>query len=80
MARKNSFRDKMIALNEIGFIGNPSYKYSKKDEYLFSSLFQALRKFRKEYQREMTLNEIQQLGINLEYSYNNKEVLQYTNG
>ena len=38
-----SFRESMIVLDEIGFIGNPSHKYSTKDEYLFSVLFQALK-------------------------------------
>jgi hypothetical protein len=72
MEHKDDFRERMIALDEIGFVGNPSHKYSKKDEYLFSSLFQTLRRFRKEHQREMTVSEIQQLGIDLEYDYNIK--------
>ena len=71
MELTDSFRERMIALDEIGFIGNPNHKYSKKDEYLFSAFFQALRKFRKEYQREITTEEVQQLGKDLEYSYNN---------
>jgi len=66
----NNFRERMIALDEIGFIGNQDYQYSKKDEYLFSTLFQTLRKFRKESQREITAEEILQLGKKLEYGYN----------
>jgi len=66
----DNFREKMIALDEIGFIGNPSHKYSEKDEYLFSAFFQALKKFRNEHQREITTEEVQQLGRDLEYSYN----------
>jgi len=67
----DNFRERMIALDEIGFIGNQNYKYSKKDEYLFSAFFQALNKFRKEYQREITAEEALQLGKELEYSYKN---------
>jgi len=67
---KGDFRQKMIALDEIGFIGNPSHRYSEKDEYLFSVFFQTLKKFRKEQQREMTTKEIQQLCKDLEYIYN----------
>jgi hypothetical protein len=70
MENKDDFRERMIALDEIGFIGNPSYKYSEKDEYLYSNLFRTLRNFRKEHQREMTAAEIQRLGIDLEYNYN----------
>ena len=69
MELKDNFRERMIALDEIGFIGNPSHKYSEKDEYLFSAFFQALRKFRTEYQREITEKEILQLGKELEYKY-----------
>ena len=32
MVLKDNFRERMIALDEIGFIGNPSHKYSEKDE------------------------------------------------
>jgi len=71
MKNIDNFRERMIALDEIGFIGNQDYRYSKKDEYLFSTLFQTLRKFRKEYQREITAEEILQLGKELEYNYNN---------
>ena len=70
MEYKDSFRKQMVALDEIGFIGNPSQKHSEKDEYLFSAFFQALKKFRKENQREITEDEIYQLGKNLEYNYN----------
>jgi hypothetical protein len=69
---KDNFRERMIALDEIGFIGNPSHKYSEKDEYLFSAFFQELRKFRKKHQSEITTEEIQQLSKKLEYSYNEK--------
>jgi hypothetical protein len=69
MAFTDSFREKMIALDEIGFIGNPNHKNSEKDEYLFSAFFQALKNFRKEHQREITSEEIYQLGKDLEYSY-----------
>jgi len=72
MVVKDNFRERMIALDEIGFIGNPSRKYSEKDEYLFSAFFQALKKFRKEHQREITAEEIQQLVKDLEYSYDTK--------
>ena len=72
MEFKDSFREKMLALDDIGFIGNPNRKYSEKDEYLFSAFFQALRKFRKEHQREITSEEIYQLGKDLECSYNTK--------
>jgi len=72
MVVKDNFRERMIALDEIGFIGNPSHKYSEKDEYFFSAFFQALRKFRKEQQREITAEEIQQLGRDLEFSYNTR--------
>ena len=72
MVFKDNFRERMIALDEIGFIGNPSHRYSEKDEYLFSAFFQALKKFREEHQREITTEEIQQLGKDLEYSYNTK--------
>ena len=58
---ETDFRQKMIALDEIGFIGNPNHKYSKQDEYLCGVFFQTVRKFRKEHQREMTAKEIQQL-------------------
>ena len=71
MEPADNFRERMIALDEIGYIGNQNYKYSKKDEYLFSAFFQALRKFRKEYQREITADEALQLGKKLEYNYNN---------
>ena len=64
----------MNALDEIGFIGNPSHKYSEKDEYLFSAFFQAVRQFRKEHRREITAEEIQQLAKRLEYSYNEEFV------
>jgi hypothetical protein len=70
MEFNDKFREQMIALDEIGFIGNPSNKYSEKDEYLFSAFFQALKKFRKEHQREITEEEIYQLGKDLEYNYN----------
>ena len=79
MELKDNFRERMIALDEIGFIGNPSHKYSEKDEYLFSAFFQALRKFRKEHKREITTEEIQQLGRELEFLYY-KEVQQCVNG
>ena len=72
MVAKDNFRERMIALDEIGFIGNPSRKYSGKDEYLFSAFFQALKEFRKEHQREITTEEIRQLGKDLEYSYDTK--------
>jgi hypothetical protein len=71
MKNTDNFRERMIALDEIGFIGNQDFQYSKKDEYLFSTLFQTLRKFRKEYQKEITAEEVLQLGKELEYSYNN---------
>jgi len=71
MDYSDSFRERMIALDEIGFIGNQNHKYSKKDEYLFSAFFQTLRKFRKEYQREITAEEVLQLSKELEYSYDN---------
>ena len=70
MELKDNFRERMIALDEIGFIGNPSHKYSEKDEYIYSAFFQAVRQFRKEHQREITTEEIQQLAKNLEYIYN----------
>jgi len=72
MAFKDNFRERMIALDEIGFIGNPSHRYSEKDEYLFSAFFRALKEFRKEHQREITTEEIRQLGKDLEYSYDTK--------
>jgi len=74
MKLKDNFRERMIALDEIGFIGNPSHKYSEKDEYIFSAFFQAVRQFRKEHQREITPEEIQQLAKDLEYSYNEEIV------
>ena len=74
MELKDNFRERMIALDEMGFIGNPNHKYSEKDGYLFSAFFQALRKFRKEHQREITTEEIQQLAKDLEYSYNKEFV------
>jgi len=74
MVLKDNFRERMIALDEIGFIGNPSHEYSEKDEYIFNAFFQALRKFRKEHQREITTEEIQQLGKDLKYSYNEELV------
>ena len=67
----DNFRERMIALDEIGFIGNPDYKYSDKDEYLFGAFFQTVKKIRKEHQREITAAEVLQLGKDLEYSYNN---------
>ena len=66
-----NFRERMIALDEIGFIGDPNHTYSKKDEYLFGAFFQESRKIRTEHQREMTAAEVLQLGKDLEYSYNN---------
>jgi len=74
MELKDTFRERMIALDEIGFIGNPSHKYSEKDEYLFSAFFQAIRQFRKEHRREITAEEIQQIAKILEYSYNEEIV------
>jgi len=70
MELNDNFRERMIALDEVGFIGNPSHQYSEKEEYIYSAFFQAVRQFRKEHQREITTEEIQQLAKELEYSCN----------
>ena len=57
MEHEDSFRERMIALDEIGFIGNPNAKVSKKEEYIVSTYFQALVEMRKEQGRSLTEEE-----------------------
>ena len=70
METKEQFRKRMNALDEVGFIGIPSHKHAPKDDYMFSSIFRELRKFRNENLREATNNEALQIGKMLENSYN----------
>ena len=57
MEHEDSFRERMIALDEIGFIGNPNARKSKKEEYIVSTYFQALTEMRKEQGRSLTEEE-----------------------
>ena len=75
MEYKDSFREKMIALDEIGFIGRPNAKESKKDEYLISAWIQASKIMRKEQCRELTEEEKNKVIKDAERTYN-REVRQ----
>ena len=57
MENKDSFREQMIALDEIGFIGNPRARNTEKKDRMMSAYFQASRKMRKEQGRSLTDDE-----------------------
>ena len=67
------FREKMIALDEIGFIGRAGAKESKKDSYLISFWIQASKKMWKEQGRSLTEEEKNKVIKDAEKAYN-KEV------
>ena len=75
MEFKDSFREQMIALDEIGFIGNPRAKNSKKQTFITSAYFQALRNMRKEQCRSLTDEEKNKVIKEAELAYN-REVRQ----
>jgi hypothetical protein len=75
MECKDSFREKMIALDEIGFIGRPNAKESKKDEYLISAWIQASKRMWNEQGRSLTEEEKNEVIQEAEKSYN-REVRQ----
>jgi hypothetical protein len=70
MESKDSFREKMIALDEIGFIGRPNAKESKKDEYLISAWIQSSKRMWKEQGRRLTEEEKNTVIQDAEISYN----------
>jgi len=75
MESRDSFRERMIALDEIGFIGRPNAKESKKDEYLISAYFQTSRTMWKEEGRTPTEEEKNKIIRDAEKAYN-REVRQ----
>jgi DNA-directed RNA polymerase beta' subunit len=69
------FRKKLYELDEIGFIGRPNAKESKKDEYLISAWIQASKKMLKEQGRSLTEEEKNKTIQDAERAYN-REVRQ----
>ena len=69
------FRKKLYELDEIGFIGRPNAKESKKDEYLISAWIQASKKMLKEQDRSLSEEEKNQIIQDAEIAYN-REVRQ----
>jgi hypothetical protein len=54
MESNDSFRERMIALDEIGFVGKPNAKESKKDEFLISAWIRASKRAWHEQGRSLT--------------------------
>jgi len=75
MECKDSFRERMLALDEIGFVGVPNSKESKKDKYLISAWIQASKKVWHEQGRSLTEEEKNKIIQDAEKAYN-KEVRQ----
>jgi len=75
MEHKDNFREKMIILDEIGFVGRPNSKVSKKDEYLISAWIQASKKVWKEQGRSLEEEEKNKVIQEAKKSYN-REVSQ----
>jgi hypothetical protein len=75
MEYNDSFRKRMIALDEIGFIGIPNAKESKKDKYLISAWIQSSKKMWKEHGRSLTEEEKNKVIREAELAYN-REVRQ----
>jgi len=75
METKDSFREKMIALDEIGFIGNPRARNTEKKDKMTSAYFQASRKVWKEQGRSLTEEERNKVIQEAEIAYN-REVRQ----
>jgi len=70
MEFKDSFRERMIALDEIGFIGNPRARNTKKQQQMTSAYFQASRKVWKEQGRNLTEEEKNKVIHEAEKAYN----------
>ena len=64
------FRKKLYELDEIGFVGIPNAKESKKDKYLISALIQASKKVWHEQDRSLTEEEKNKIIQDAEISYN----------
>jgi len=75
MEYKDSFRERMIALDEIGFVGVPNARESKKDEYLISAWIRVSKKVWHEQGRSLTEEEKNEVIQNAEKAYN-REVRQ----
>ena len=75
MEYKNSFREKMIELDEIGFVGRQNAKESKKDKYLISSWIRASKKVWSEQGRSLTEEEKDKVIQDARKAYN-REVRQ----
>ena len=75
MEHKDNFREKMNALDDLGFIGRPNSKESKKDEYLISAWIQASKKMWKEQGRSLEEEEKNKVIFEAVRTYN-KEVRQ----
>jgi hypothetical protein len=75
METKDNFREKMIALDEIGFIGNPRARNTEKKDKITSAYFQASRKVWKEQGRCLTEEEKNNVIREAEVAYN-REVSQ----
>ena len=75
MELKDSFREKMIALDEVGFIGNPRAKNTEKKDKITSAFFQASRKVWKDQGRSLTEEEKNKVIKDAEKHYN-REVRQ----
>ena len=54
MEYKDDFRERMIALDEIGFIGVPNARKSKKEDCIVDALIKASKKMWKEQGRNLT--------------------------
>ncbi|MDR0206419.1 MAG: hypothetical protein LBI45_04075 [Bacteroidales bacterium] len=70
MEYKDSFRERMIALDEIGFIGNPRARNTKKQQQMTSAYFQASRKVWKEQSRNLSEEEKKKVIYEAEKAYN----------
>ena len=75
METKDSFREKMIALDEIGFIGNPRARNTEKKDKITSAYFQTSKKVWKEQGRILTEAEKNKVIREAEIAYN-REVRQ----
>jgi len=64
------FRKKLYELDEVGFIGRPNARESKKDEYLISAWIQASKKMLKEQGRRLTEEEKNKVIQDAERAYN----------
>jgi DNA-directed RNA polymerase beta' subunit len=69
------FRKKLYELDEIGFIGKPNAKESKKDEYLISAWIRVSKKIWHEQGRSLTEEEKNKVIQDAERAYN-REVRQ----